>query len=276
MRKTAFIFSLVMIFTVISFAQDFRTPRPSPDATVSQYVGVTKVTIDYSSPAVKDRKIWGELVPFGEVWRTGANEATTITFTDAVSVNGNELAAGTYGIHTIPNASEWEIIFSKDTPVDGSSTFDPKKEVLRIKAKPEEHHFMERMTFLFTDAAENSVNVNLLWEKLKVSFKVEVKTQDLTLQKARDAFKWNQLMAGATYCLENNTNLEEGFKWIQASSLINENYWNTRILAQYYGKMNKKTEAIATMEKTIELGGKMSNAPFDFDRMKQMLADWKK
>ena len=276
MRKTAFIFSLVMIFTVISFAQDFRTPRPSPDATVSQYVGVTKVTIDYSSPAVKDRKIWGELVPFGEVWRTGANEATTITFTDAVSVNGNELAAGTYGIHTIPNASEWEIIFSKDTPVDGSSTFDPKKEVLRIKAKPEEHHFMERMTFLFTDAAENSVNVNLLWEKLKVSFKVEVKTQDLTLQKARDAFKWNQLMAGATYCLENNTNLEEGFKWIQASSLINENYWNTRILAQYYGKMNKKTEAIATMEKAIELGGKMSNAPFDFDRMKQMLADWKK
>jgi len=275
MRKIAFIFSLEMIFTVISFAQDFRTPRPSPDATVSQYVGVTKVTIDYSSPAVKDRKIWGELVPFGEVWRTGANEATTITFTDAVSVNGNELAAGTYGIHTIPNASEWEIIFSKDTPVDGSSTFDPKKEVLRIKAKPEEHHFMERMTFLFTDAAENSVNVNLLWEKLKVSFKLEVKTQDLTLQKARDAFKWNQLMAGATYCLENNTNLEEGFKWIQASSLINENYWNTRILAQYYGKMNKKTEAIATMEKAIELGGKMSNAPFDFDRMKQMLADWK-
>ncbi|MCK7525507.1 MAG: DUF2911 domain-containing protein [Ignavibacteriales bacterium] len=154
--------------------------------------------MDYSSPAVKDRKIWGELVPFGEVWRTGANEATTITFTDAVSVNGNELAAGTYGIHTIPNASEWEIIFSKDTPVDGGSTFDPKKEVLRIKAKPEEHHFMERMTFLFTDATENSVNVNLLWEKLKVSFKVEVKTQDLTLQKARDAFKWNQLMAGAT------------------------------------------------------------------------------
>ena len=93
MRKAAFVFSLILVFTVISFAQDFRTPRPSPDATVSQYVGVTKITIDYSSPAVKDRKIWGELVPFGEVWRTGANEATTITFTDAVSINGNELVA---------------------------------------------------------------------------------------------------------------------------------------------------------------------------------------
>jgi hypothetical protein len=276
MTKNALIILSVMILSTISLAQDFRTPRPSPDATVSQFVGVTKITVDYSSPAVKDRKIWGELVPFGQVWRTGANEATTITFTDAVSVNGNDLAAGTYAIHCIPNTNEWEIIFSKDVPVDGSSTLDPKKEILRIKVKPEEHHFLERMAFLFTDATENSVNVNLLWEKLKVTFKVEVKTQDLTLQKARDAFKWNQLMAGATYCLEKNINLEEGFKWIQASSLINENYWNKRILAQYYAKMDKKSEAISTMEKAIELGSKMPDAPFDFDRMKQMLADWKK
>ena len=276
MRKAAFIFPLVIILTVISFAQDFRTPRPSPDATVSQFVGVTKITIDYSSPAVKDRKIWGELVPFGQVWRTGANEATTITFTDAVSINGNALVAGTYAIHCIPNANEWEIIFSKDVPVDGSSTLDPKKEALRIKVKPEEHHFLERMAFLFTDVSENSVNVNLLWEKLKVAFKVDVKTQEKKKKKARDAFKWNQLMAAATYSLEQNTNLEEGFKWIRASSLINENYWNTRILAQYHAKMNKKSEAISTMEKAIELGNKMPDAPFDFDRMKQMLADWKK
>lgn len=276
MRKSVLIIFSVIILGFITVAQDFRTPRPSPDATVSQFVGVTKITVDYSSPAVKDRKIWGELVPFGQVWRTGANEATTITFTDAVSINGNELVAGTYAIHCIPNANEWEIIFSKDVPVDGSSTLDLKKEALRIKVKPEEHHFLERMAFLFTDASENSVNVNLLWEKLKVTFKVDVKTQDLTLQKARDAFKWNQLMAGATYCLDNNTNLEEGFKWIQASSLINENYWNTRILAQYYAKMNKKSEAISTMEKAIELGAKMQSAPFDFDRIKQMLADWKK
>ncbi|MBK7632519.1 MAG: DUF2911 domain-containing protein [Ignavibacteriales bacterium] len=275
MRRTVSILTIIMIFSVISFAQDFRTPRPSPDATVSQFVGVTNITIDYSSPAVKDRKIWGGLVPFGEVWRTGANEATTITFTDAVIVDGNELASGTYGIHCIPNANEWEVIFSKDTKIDGSSTFDPKKEALRIKVKPEEHHFMERMTFLFTDATETSVNVSLNWEKLHVSFKVDVKTQDITLQKARDAFKWNQLMAGATYCLDKNINMDEGFKWIQASTLINENYWNKRILAQYYSKMNKKSEAIATMESAVELGNKMPNAPFDFDRMKQMLVDWK-
>jgi hypothetical protein len=101
MRKTALFFFSVMMLNIISYAQDFRTPRPSPDATVSQYVGVTNITIDYSSPTVKGRKIWGGLVPFGEVWRTGANEATTITFSDHISVNGNELAAGTYGIHSI-------------------------------------------------------------------------------------------------------------------------------------------------------------------------------
>ncbi|MBE0539471.1 MAG: DUF2911 domain-containing protein [Ignavibacterium sp.] len=276
MRRSALIFVNVILLSIILNAQEFRTPRPSPDATVSQYIGVTKISVDYSSPAVKGRKIWGELVPFGEVWRTGANEATTITFSDPVTINGNELTAGTYGIHMIPNNNEWEIIFSKDVPVDGSSTFDAKKEVLRVKVKPEENPFTERMTFLFTDVTDNSGNVSLVWDKLKVSFKVEVKTQDLTFQKARNAFNWSQLMAGATYALDQNTNLDEGFKWIQASTLINENYWNTRILAQYLAKINKKAEAIAAMEKAIEFGSKMPNAPFDFDRMKQMLADWKK
>ena len=115
-----------------------------------------------------------------------------------------------------------------------------------------------------------------MWEKLKVSFKVEVNTQEITLQKARDAFKWNELMSAATYCMDNNINMEEGFNWIQASTLIDKNYWNTRILAQYYAKMDKKSQAIAEMENAVKLGSLMPNAPFDFDRIKKMLADWKK
>ncbi len=148
MTKNALVIFSVMILSFISSAQDFRTPRPSPDATVSQFVGVTKITIDYSSPAVKNRKIWGELVPFGQIWRTGANEATTITFTDVVSVNGNELAAGTYAIHCIPNVNEWEIIFSKDVPVDGSSTLDPKKEAITYKSKTRRTSFSGENGFL--------------------------------------------------------------------------------------------------------------------------------
>lgn len=268
--------ALVFILSLGSFAQQIKTPRPSPDATVIQFVGVTEIKIDYSSPGVKGRKVWGELVPFGEIWRTGANEATTITFSDVVKINGSELPAGTYGIHTIPNESEWEFIFSKDTKVDGGSNFNKEKEVLRVKAKPEEHHFMERMTFLFTDVTDNSVNVNLMWDKLKVSFKVETNTQELFLTKAREQLSWSPTFQAAQYCLTTNSNLEEAYKWIEASCLISEVYWNTRVKAQIQNKLGMKNEAIATMEKTIVLGSKMESAPFDFDSMKKMLEDWKK
>jgi hypothetical protein len=266
---------LLAVFLIEATAQQIVTPRPSPDATVTQMVGVTKVTIDYSSPGVKNRVIWGELVPFNEVWRTGANELTTITFDDPVRINGNELPAGTYGIHSVPGKNEWNIIFSKDAKVDGSSNFNPEKEILRIKSKPEEHHFMERMTFLITNVTENSAVINLLWDKTKVSFNLETNTQELTLSKARQQLSWAAPFQAAQYCLTNNVNLDEGLKWIEASCLINEVYWNTRVKAQLLAKLGKKSEAIATMEKAVSLGGKMESAPFDFDNMKAMLAEWK-
>lgn len=267
---------LVLLFMLESTAQQLVTPRPSPKAIVTQMVGVTKVSIDYGSPGVNKRVIWGELVPYNEIWRTGANELTTITFDDPVKINGTELPAGTYGIHTIPRKDEWDIIFSKDAKVDGSSTFNAEKEILRVKAKPEEHHFMEKMTFLFTDVTDNSAIVNLLWDKLKVSFTLETNTQELTLTKARQQLSWAPLFQAAQYCLTNNVNLEEGLKWIEASCLINEVYWNTRVKAQILAKLDRKKEAIATMEKAIDLGGKMQSPPFDFDNMKAMLVEWKK
>jgi len=261
--------------SLTAFAQQIRTPRPSPDATVTQIVGVTEVSIDYSSPGVKGRKIFGKLVPFGEVWRTGANEVTSITFSDPVKVNGNDLPAGTYGIHTIPGENEWEFIFSKDIKVDDGSNYDPSKDALRIKVKPEDHPFMERMTFLFTDVTDNSVNVNLGWDKLMVSFKVETNTNENFLSNARKELSWSPTYQAAQYCLTANINLEEALKWIEASSLISEVYWNTKVKAQLQYKLGMKNEAIATMEKAIDLGSKMENAPFDYENMKKMLADWK-
>lgn len=263
-------------FSLICEAQEFRTPRPSPDATVSQYVGITKITIDYSSPGVKGRKIWGKLVPYGKIWRTGANEVTSITFSSPVKVNGNEMPAGTYGIHIIPSENEWEFIFSKDTKVDDPMTYDKHKDALKLKIKPVETPFTERMIFTITDMTANSAKVNLIWEKLKASFDVEVNTQELVLQSARNTINWSDLNSAATYCLQNNINMDEGFKWVTASGLINENYWNQRIKAQFLAKMDKQKEAIETMEKAIDYGSKMENPPFDFDNIKKMLADWKK
>ena len=276
MKQTFRIVLVLLLFNILNlYAQNFETPRPSPNATVTQTVGVTHISIDYSSPGVKGRKIWGGLVPYGDIWRTGANEVTSITFSDPVKLNGNDLPAGTYGIHTIPGENEWQIIFSYDTEVNGSSVYDGLKDVLRIKVKPVEAPFTERMIFTITDMTDNSAIVNLTWEKLEVSFLVEVDTQNLTLKKARNSADWGMLLSAATYCLQQNIKLEEGFNWIQASVLINETYWNLRIKAQYLEKMNKKEDAIVTMEKAIEHGSKMDNAPFDYERMKELLAEWK-
>jgi hypothetical protein len=267
---------LLFFVSLNNFAQEIKTPRPSPVASVSQTVGITQITIDYSSPGVKGRTIWGEVVPFDQIWRTGANEVTSITFSEAVKISGKELSAGTYGIHTLPRKDEWDIIFSGDTKVKGSSAFDEKKEVLRIKVKPEETTFKERMIFAFLNTTDNKTTVALMWDKLKVSFDVETNTQELTLANLRKNLSWSPTMQAANYCLQNNVNLEEGLKWIDASILLSEVYWNTRIKAQLQNKLGMKQESIATMEKAIDMGSKMEEAPFDFDNMKNMLADWKK
>jgi len=272
----AFIACVLLLSAGFTFGQNFETPRPSPNATVTQTVGVTHISIDYSSPGVKNRTIWGELVPFGEVWRTGANEVTSITFDDAVTINETGLLAGTYGIHTIPGETEWQIIFSGDTEVDAGSQFDEQKEVLRIKATSEEVPFLERMTFIFTNTTDDKTTVNLLWENLRVSFDVQVTTGELTLTKAREQLSWLPSFQAANYCLSNDVNLEEGFKWIKASVLLQEVYWNTRVMAQLQNKLGMKEEAITTMGKAISLGSKMDDDPFDFDQMKNMLTEWKK
>jgi hypothetical protein len=266
--------TLLVITMGTNFAQNFETPRPSPDATVSQTVGVTHITIDYSSPGVKDRTIWGELVPFGEVWRTGANEVTSITFDDPVKINGSELPAGTYGIHTIPAETEWEIIFSKDTEIDAGSNYDAEKDALRIKVKPEEAPFVERMIFIFTNTTDSKTTANLWWEKLRVPFNIEVSTQDIVFAKADEKLSWLPTFQAANYCLVNDVELEKGMKWIEASVLLDEVYWNTRVKAQLQNKLGMKDEAIVTMENAIVLGGKMESAPFDYDRMKGLLAEW--
>ena len=276
MRTIAGTLCLVFLVSLNNFSQDVKTPRPSPNAVVSQTVGITEITIDYSSPGVKGRTIWGELVPFDEIWRTGANEVTSISFSEPVKISGKELSAGTYGIHTIPRKDEWDIIFSGDTEVKGNSTFDEKKEVLRVKVKPGETTFKERMIFAFTNTTDNSTTVNLMWDKLKVSFDVETNTPELTLSRLRESLSWSPSFQAANYCLQNNVNLEEGLKWIEASILFQEVYWNTRIKAQLQNKLGMKNESIAIMEKAIEFGGKMEEAPFDYDNMKKLLADWKK
>jgi Protein of unknown function (DUF2911) len=272
-----FFLSLIcsLIISEILFAQDFRTPRPSPNAIVAQTIGVTEVTIHYSRPGVKGRVIWGELVPYNEVWRTGANEVTSITFSDPVKINGNPLPAGTYGIHTIPTKNEWTFLFSGNTEAGGSSVFNDSNVVLRIKVKPKPSDFNERMIFTFTDVTDSSSIINLAWEKLTASFGITTETQKLVLARADKAIDWSTPMQAAAYCLQNNVNLDKAMDWIDASTKINENYFNLRLKARLLEKTGKKDEAISVMEKAISRGTEMSDKPFDFDQMQKLLNEWK-
>ena len=152
------------------FAQEDKSKRPSPPANVSEKVGNTTITIDYSQPGVKGRNIWGELVPYGKVWRTGANEATTFEVSNAVKIEGKTLAAGKYGLFTIPEKDEWTIIFNSVPDQWGAFDYDASKDVLRVNVKPKKSPAMtERMTFKIN----KNGTVALLWENLEVDFNVK-------------------------------------------------------------------------------------------------------
>lgn len=154
------------------FAQDDKANRPSPPAKVSEEIGDATVTIDYSQPAVKGRTVWGELVPYGKVWRTGANEATTFEVSQDVEIEGQTLPAGKYALFTIPAEDEWTIIFNKETNQWGSGNYDESKDALRVKVKPEKSDEMhERLTF----EIENDGEVEFMWENLEVEFSVDAK-----------------------------------------------------------------------------------------------------
>lgn len=177
MRKLALV--LLLMTTVCAFGQPMiPTPQASPAATVGQTIGVTDVSVMYHRPAVNHRRIWGGLVPFNEVWRAGANENTTITFSTPVKIEGQALPAGTYGLHMIPTATQWTVIFSKFNQGWGSYMYDPSEDALRVMVTPQPvDDTQERLAYTFDDVTNDSATANLRWEKLRVPFKIGV---DLT------------------------------------------------------------------------------------------------
>ncbi len=256
--------------------QQLDLPRASPNAWVSQMVGVTKISITYSRPGVKGRKIWGGLVPYGEVWRSGANENTTITFSTPVKVEGHDLAAGTYGLQTIPTAGDWTIIFSKDAKEWGAFTYKQEDDALRVQAKPQPAEMRERMAFEFDDVTDTSAKIVIHWEKLKVPFTVEADTAKLVVSKANEDAR-AQVQA-ANWCIQNNTCLDDAGRWIDASIAKEESYSNLRAKAMLLAK-KKDTKGAATYGDKALAAAKTAKQPPPPQQLKDfetMVADWKK
>jgi hypothetical protein len=256
--------------------QQLDMPRPSPNAWVSQMVGVTKISITYSRPGVKGRKIWGALVPYGEVWRSGANENTTISFSTPVKVEGHDLPAGTYGLQTIPAEGDWTIIFSKDANEWGAFSYKPADDALRVQAKPQPAEFRERMAFEFDDVTDTTAKVVLHWEKLKVPFAIEVDTAKLVVGKANADVR-AQLQA-ASWCIQNNTCLDDASRWVDASIAQRESFSNLRAKALLLAKKKDTKGAVTYGDKALAAAkaAKQPPPPQQVKDLEGMVADWKK
>jgi len=221
MRRVLIVFLFAASLHAQSFVLDL--PDKSQQAEVSQRIGLTEVTIRYHRPLVNGRKIWGDLVPYGKVWRTGANINTTISFTDPVTIEGKPLDAGTYGLHTIPNADEWTLIFSKNATSWGSFTYDAAEDALRVNVKPRASEPHNALTFDFEDVEPDAAVVALQWEKLAVPFRVAVDTHRITQAslgrqlRTLERYTWMSWNDAANYLLSQNIALEDALKYANKS-----------------------------------------------------------
>ena len=285
-----------------------RVPRPSQKASVMQTIGVTDVTITYSRPGVKGRKIWGDalpaqtavkgeatlddqnvrpkdavIVPWGHVWRAGANEATQFVVTDDVLINGQKLPAGSYSLHTIPGKDEWTIIFNSVADQWGSFSYDEKKDSLRVKVKPQWiNDNQEWLVYSFDPVTDNTAQVNIRWERVVVHFTVEVKdVRGLTLQKLRAAAAaakpddWRTPFQAANYAFANNPSeaeSAEAMRWLEQSIKVKETFQNMFAKARMLASQNKTQEAIAAGERALALGKEAKANTADLEKR---LAEWK-
>jgi len=228
---------------------ELNIPRASQRGTVSQRLGLTDITITYHRPEVGGREIWGKVVPYGKVWRAGANENTTITFTDDVSVEGKPLPAGTYGLHMIPDKDQWTIIFSKNSTSWGSFTYDEKEDALRVMVKPHVAESFDVLTYLFDDVKPDSAAATLRWDKLAVPFRIAVDVKAVVLKSIKNelrnvgGFTWAGYDEAAQWCLDNNYELEQALKWEDTSIQNEDRFENWETKSRIYNAMGKKDEA---------------------------------
>ena len=264
--KTRTLKSFALCLIVLGFGRsvsaqnDLNLPDVSQAAEVKQRVALTDIKVTYHRPLVNGRKIWGALVPYGKVWRAGANENTTIEFSDPVSVEGQPLPKGTYGLHMIPNPDSWTVIFSKTNTGWGSYSYKQDEDALRVNVKPRSLAEMkEALEFEFEDLKPESTAVTLKWEKLGVPFTVSIKDSDQTLQniraqlKGRGQFTWQALDEGAQFCLTRKINLDEALRWADASVQNEERFDNLSTKADILKALNRPDEAKAAWNHALEI-----------------------
>ena len=253
------LFILAATLATTAYSQnDLNLPDQSQAAVIKQRIALTDITISYHRPVVKGRKIWGGLVPNGQVWRAGANENTTFETTDPITVEGQPLPTGIYGLHMIPNGDSWTVIFSKTNTGWGSYSYKQDEDALRVNVKPRALSDMEEaLEYEFEDLASNSATVTMKWEKVAVPFKIAVSDQttfdNISAQmKGRGQFTWQAPDEAATFCLQHNMNLEQGLKWADVSISNEERFDNLSTKVDLLKALHRDDEANKTWTKAME------------------------
>jgi len=238
-----------------ALAQSLEVPAPSTKAKVEMRVGITDFSVDYSSPAMRGRKIYGGLVPFDKVWRTGANASTKLTASRDFTFGETAVPKGTYSVFTIPGASSWTVILNKDVDA-GTGEYDEDDDAARITVKPETSAPRERMTFIFSETTDAATRLDLEWESTRVSMPIKVDTAGQVragIDKSL-ADSWRPHYQAGRYLVENNGDLDAALQYLDTSIGIKSTWWNNWWRAQALAKKGRTADAVAAGEKALSLG----------------------
>jgi len=279
--KSLYTLAIVAIMSICSLqAQTLKTPAPSPLQTIKQAFALSDITVEYSRPSAKGRVIFGNVVPFEKIWRTGANGATKITFGEDVEVEGNKVEAGTYALYSIPNKKSWEVMLYKDLKLGGNTAeYKKENEVLRFTVKPESMKTkVETFTINISDVTSNTSNIELSWEKTKISFKVVADIDTKIMKNIDNAIAADTLayFQAANYYYENGKDLNKALEWVTKAFDKNPKaFWILQLKAKIEYKLKNYDAAIASAEKVITLAKEAKNDDY-VTMAEKLIADAKK
>jgi hypothetical protein len=271
MKSKAKLFSAVLLFFVYSLtnAQQIQMPQASPAAQISQKVGLTDVSVEYSRPSMKGRKIFGELVPYGQVWRAGANAATLLTFSTAVKIEGNDLAAGTYALYAIPSKDLWTIIISSNTKLWGAVGYEEEDDVMRFMVKPgKTGQRYETMEINFVDMTDTGASMAIKWENTRVKFRIETEVDEIVMKQINELVIDQEpqnpglYYQAANYYFINNKDMNLAYDWISKSVENDPKYWTMHLKSKIELALGKKKEAIESAQLSMEMAREAKNPDY--------------
>jgi hypothetical protein len=235
-------------------------PRVSPRAVATQRIGLTDISVIYHRPSANGRKVFGDVVSYGRVWRAGANDNTTIEFTDPIRIEGQLLPAGKYGVHMIPGQAEWTVIFSHNTTSWGSFSYTPKEDALRVHVKPQTVASRDLLSYEFSNLTQESATLSLIWATTQVRLSLTVDTKNITLASLRRqlrhlaGYKGEAFYDAALYCVDNEFNYDEALSWIDSAIAIeDERYENLELKSQILERLGRTSEAAATLAAALKM-----------------------